>query len=275
MPTKSPLSHLPETLVGGVKEAIAHPVGTAEKAIGQARGALTLGRAVAGQVAKGAAGAVTSRLPGHHGGTASPAPVQRSEPAAPAPVEVPAKKAPAKKAPAKQAPATQTAVRPPVTDVATEMVKEQAAHQPVPAPEEAPQSPIDAAADPAHVDATPADVAKKVAKKAPAAKSVAKKAPAKKAPAKKAPAKKATTSTPSAKLPARKRPAAKSAAEVVEDTSVQTPVGTTGADVATNPSTAETDLQQPGTEPLVDPATVKAVASEAAVGARGADPEKG
>ena len=145
---------------------------------------------------------------------------------------------------------------------------------------------------------TPADVARAV-KKAPAKKAPAKKAPAKKAPAPES-AETSTPSTPSAKLPAKKAPAKKApakktaakkapakktaakkaapprtAAEVLEDTSVTTPVGTTGADVATNPSTAETDLQQPGTEPLLDPATTKAVASEAQIGARAADPDKG
>jgi hypothetical protein len=46
------------------------------------------------------------------------------------------------------------------------------------------------------------------------------------------------------------------------DLDLATPVGTTGADVGRNPDTAEADLQQPGTEPLVDPGTTKAVASE-------------
>ena len=54
-----------------------------------------------------------------------------------------------------------------------------------------------------------------------------------------------------------------------------TPVGTTAADVATNPDTTETDLQQPGTEPLMDPATTKAVASEAETLQKAADPDKG
>lgn len=43
---------------------------------------------------------------------------------------------------------------------------------------------------------------------------------------------------------------------------LETPVGTTGADTARNPATAEADLQQPGTEPIVDPSTTKAVAAE-------------
>ena len=47
-----------------------------------------------------------------------------------------------------------------------------------------------------------------------------------------------------------------------DDVDVITPVGTTGAGVGYNPSTAESDLQQPGTEPLMDPSTVKAIKSE-------------
>jgi hypothetical protein len=56
---------------------------------------------------------------------------------------------------------------------------------------------------------------------------------------------------------------------------VITPVGTPGADVAHNPDTTDTDLQQPGTEPLMDPATTKAVASEAETLHNAADPDKG
>ncbi len=56
---------------------------------------------------------------------------------------------------------------------------------------------------------------------------------------------------------------------------VTTPVGTTGAGAAYNPDTAETDLQQPGTEPLMDPSTTKAVASESEILRRAADPDKG
>jgi hypothetical protein len=56
---------------------------------------------------------------------------------------------------------------------------------------------------------------------------------------------------------------------------VETPVGTTGADVGFNPDTAEADLQQPDTEPLLDPATAKAIRSEAETLQKGADPEKG
>jgi len=51
--------------------------------------------------------------------------------------------------------------------------------------------------------------------------------------------------------------------EVTDDVEVETPVGTTGAGEGYNPDTDETDLQQPGTEPLMDPSTTKSVKSEA------------
>jgi hypothetical protein len=113
-------------------------------------------------------------------------------------------------------------------------------------------------------------------------------APAKKAPPpKKAAAKKAAPAKKTAKKAAKKAPAKKAAAtkaapppppppasDVGEGPDVETPVGTTGAGEAFNPDTAETDLQQPGTEPLVDPSTTKAVASEAETLGQAADPDK-
>ncbi|HEU4568787.1 MAG TPA: hypothetical protein VFR99_12195 [Marmoricola sp.] len=51
--------------------------------------------------------------------------------------------------------------------------------------------------------------------------------------------------------------------ELTDDVEVPTPVGTTGAGEGFNPDTTETDLQQPGTEPLMDPSTTKAVKKEA------------
>jgi hypothetical protein len=47
-----------------------------------------------------------------------------------------------------------------------------------------------------------------------------------------------------------------------DDIGVETPVGTTGAAAGHNPDTAEADLQQPGTEPLLDPSTTKAIKAE-------------
>jgi hypothetical protein len=62
--------------------------------------------------------------------------------------------------------------------------------------------------------------------------------------------------------------------ELTDDVEVQTPVGTTGAGEGFNPDTGETDLQQPGTEPLMDPATTKAVKSEAETLRKAADQDK-
>jgi hypothetical protein len=78
----------------------------------------------------------------------------------------------------------------------------------------------------------------------PVAKAPVKKAPVKKAAARKAPSKKAAVIAPALGLPE----------AVVEH---------------------ETDLDQPRTEPLMDPATAKAVASESEVMRRAADPDKG
>lgn len=218
MASKSPLQKLQDAVVDTVKGAVADPVGTAERAVQQARGTISLGKSVAGQVSKGAAGAVTSRLHGHRAGAPS-------APAAPAVVSTPAPERPATRATtapaAKAAPKAATPrkmptpTKAPVVDLATEVVKKQAANQPPKKAAPAPVSSIDAAADPAHVAATPADLAKKVttAKKA-TTKPAAKKAPAKKAPAAKASATKASApkasgskasgSTPSDRLPARK-----------------------------------------------------------------------
>ena len=56
------------------------------------------------------------------------------------------------------------------------------------------------------------------------------------------------------------------------DVSVETPVGTTGADVGHNPDTAEADLQQPGTAPLGEE-TAKFVEAESETLTKAADPE--
>jgi hypothetical protein len=47
------------------------------------------------------------------------------------------------------------------------------------------------------------------------------------------------------------------------DVGVSTPVGTTGAAPAYNPDTAESDLQQRGTEQIMEPSTTKRIKSEA------------
>jgi hypothetical protein len=55
--------------------------------------------------------------------------------------------------------------------------------------------------------------------------------------------------------------AERTARQVGED--IKTPSGITAAGAGSNPDTTETDLLQPGTEPLMDPATTKAVRAEA------------
>jgi hypothetical protein len=93
-----------------------------------------------------------------------------------------------------------------------------------------------------------------------------------------APAKQATTR----KTAAKRAPSARAATagpallqpETAEDDDLRTPSGIPAADEAYNPDTIETDLHQPGTEPLMDPATVKAARSEAEVKQRAAEVDK-
>ena len=104
-----------------------------------------------------------------------------------------------------------------------------------------------------------------VAEAPDAGKAVARKAPARKVPArKKAPSKKAAVMAPALGL-----------TEAEAEDLLRTPSGIPAAGDATNPDTTETDLHQPGTEPLMDPATVKAVKSESEVLRRAADTDKG
>jgi hypothetical protein len=60
-----------------------------------------------------------------------------------------------------------------------------------------------------------------------------------------------------------------------EDVEVTTPVGTTGAGPGFNPDTGESDLQQPGTEPLMDPSTTKRVKKETDTLRKASDQQKG
>jgi hypothetical protein len=104
-----------------------------------------------------------------------------------------------------------------------------------------------------------------VAKRATADKATAKKAPARTAPARrKAPSKKAAVMAPALGL-----------TEAEAEDVLRTPSGIPAAGDGINPDTTETDLHQPGTEPLMDPATVKAVKSESDVLRRAADTDKG
>jgi hypothetical protein len=98
---------------------------------------------------------------------------------------------------------------------------------------------------------------------APTTKPAAKKAPARKT-ARKAPSKKAAVMAPALGL-----------TEAEAEDVLRTPSGIPAAGDGTNPDTTETDLHQPGTEPLMDPATTKAVASESDMLRRAAETDKG
>ncbi len=101
---------------------------------------------------------------------------------------------------------------------------------------------------------------------------------AKKATAKKATAKKATARKTSRRAPSKKAAVMAPALGLTEDEAedlVRTPSGIPAVGDGSNPDTTETDLHQPGTEPVMDPATVKAAASEAEMMGRAADPDKG
>lgn len=175
---KNPLGKIKDLTVDTLKS----PRDMAGKAVGQARGAASVGRHLAGQATKSAtsltAGAVSKLVSG------------RKLTVAPAPA------APER---AESAPATEDLPTP--VNVTEELGLDPA---PVDAPQtedsqtDAPVTSIDAEADAGNVDVTPADVARAVARKAPARKPAATKAPA----AKKAPARK---SAPGAKLPPRKK----------------------------------------------------------------------
>ena len=317
----NPLQKLQDAVVGTVKGAVRHPVGTAGKAVSQAKETVAVGRTVAEQVVGGVVGGVAGGVAARVGrvarGGAPETPTESPETGAetaaesateltdanaetataPTPItEAPTKKAAAKKSATKKAPGAKPHVtKPPVTDLVSKVVAEQAKHQPVKKAPTGPENPIDAAADPRLVDATPADVAKKTSAKkatarkstaaavaapaeAPATGTVTKKAAAAKAGTKKASPRKAAT--PSGYLPvpgsaAGKEPLGAEELAAGAGPETITPVGTRGADVARNPDTTSEDLQQPGTPPLMDPGTVHAVQAEAKTLSRAADPDKG
>jgi hypothetical protein len=114
MAEKSPLEKVQEVVTEAVRGAVADPVGTAGKAVGQVRGVLSLGFMVVGQTAH----TVADRLlhtPTPTPSAPKPPVVDRGQPT-PADVArvvemkpAAAKKAPARKAPAKKAPAKKTA----------------------------------------------------------------------------------------------------------------------------------------------------------------------
>jgi hypothetical protein len=114
----------------------------------------------------------------------------------------------------------------------------------------------------------PTDGVAPVAEPAPArttgTKAPAPKAPTRKAPARKAPSKQAAVTAPALGL---------SEAEVEDQ--LRTPSGIPAAGDGLNPDTDRADLHQPGTEPLMDPGTVKAAAAELRTMQRASDRDKG
>ena len=121
--------------------------------------------------------------------------------------------------------------------------------------------------------ATPeAPVAKPAPSKTAAKKTAAKKTPAKKTPAKKAPSAQAAVLAPALGLSEAEVEAELDAGPADD---ITTPSGIPAAGEGFNPDTTDTDLHQPGTEPLMDPATVKSVTSESEVLRRAADTDKG
>ncbi len=116
-----------------------------------------------------------------------------------------------------------------------------------------------------HPAADVASPASATGRQAPPRKSAAKKAPPRKTGTKEAPSARAATVAPALSVPA---------AEVAEGEDLRTPSGIPAADEGHNPDTTEHDLHQPGTEPLMDPATVKSIKSESEVMQRAADTNK-
>jgi hypothetical protein len=320
----NPLGLIKDVALG----TLLHPVGTAGKAVEQAKGTAAIGRLVAGQVARTAASAAAgtvstvarragvSSADQHEAATPATArstrgdepmlrpvptvnePAHTSTPAARrgrkaaspestknhgdqlAPVTKAVKKAPAKKTPAKKAAeapvarkAVETPPAPPVKKTAAKAPAKKAAKKAAGSDTDltTKRTPPRKLAAQGLDDVTPADVAK-VAKKTPTKKTTPVTPvtePAAKKTARKT-AKKAAAQTPTAATPDAPRTASEVANE--EGPEFTTPVGTTAAGDSALPNT---DLQQPGTEPLMDPATVKAVKSETETLQRAADPDKG
>lgn len=278
MAPKNPVGKLAETALSTLKD----PKAAAGKAVGQAKGTVGLGKLVA-ETAGSVAGGVVARATGRKRGaektsgrsTTVTAPVtteptSRADLRAVPDVNEPAATKPAgtmKKAaePAKKQGDALTETKPAAKKASAKKAPAKKAAKAPATPSTGPAAKTPAKKTSKKVAATPADVAEVVESavaedpKTTGAK-LAKKAPAKKSSAKNAPAKK---SSPGGKLPAKKAQP-KTAAELAanEGEGVRTPAGTSAVSEGSNPSTTETGLTQPGTEPIVDPATTKQVASE-------------
>lgn len=267
----NPLHKLQDAVVGTVKDAVKDPVGTAGKAVTQARETVAVGRTVAGHVVGGVLGGVASRAgrgrPEDAAGSPTEAPAVPDAPAQ-APEET-ARAAVKKAAGSKKAAATTTAkataksarkpasgtrprvTKPPVTDVATESVVEQAQHRPVPEASGGPENPIDAAADPAAVEATPTDLAARTSAAAPAAK---------KAPARKAARKTAQNTAQGTARPAAKRTTKKTVQKSTQKSASARP-STTVKKAAAAETSAPTAAETPAKRSAPRKSTARKVAN--------------
>jgi hypothetical protein len=261
MTLKDMVAGITRTGVTTAVSVVRHPVNTASLAAGMVKGAaetsLDLVRSRIGGPAAGDS-AVPEQREAPHSTTdvteeAAPAAEQPAEPVA----EAPAKKAAAKKAPAKQAPAKKAAAKKAAAKKAPAKAAEEDPRDRIPGPdlatfepprpEDLPEPVVIVADD----EAEPGEAFHTEPK--------------------------AATRGSAHGGPAGDREEVSGYVEeiVTDDLDIETPVGTTGAEVGTNPSTAEADLQQPGTPPVLDPATVKAVESESEILRKASDPDRG
>ncbi|WP_162529862.1 hypothetical protein [Nocardioides caldifontis] len=254
-------------LFGKAAGAAKNPVGTAGQALGLAKTAVSTGVTVAEGVAHVAADKLRARqgkgaapvevTPDTTGTAQEPVPQERAG----GEEATPAKKAPAAKKAAKKAPAAKKAGSGPTKKGAPAKKAAKKA---------APPEPQVVLAEPAPPEEPPVDIVEQVLA----------------AEGDEAPVGGHATEPKAASRDESHGDAAMQRAEFDEiaeeqaealpggDLDVETPVGTTGADVGQNPDTAEADLQQPATEPLVDPSTTKAVKAESDTGTKAARTRK-
>ena len=108
MARKNPLGRIKDAASETVKDPIGTATRAAGQALGQARGTVEIGKAVAGQVTRSAAGVIASRVPGRRGTAPSGSGLRAVQPQETASTP-PATKAPAKKT----APSTPSGKLPP------------------------------------------------------------------------------------------------------------------------------------------------------------------
>lgn len=223
--------------VGGAVRAARHPVGTASYGVGVAKGLVKIGARLGSDLARTVAG---QRPVGLFEDVVDPVPMPEPPPApAPAPTPQPG--------PAEPGPEPPTPVPPPEPQPGPEPVGPGAVDDRVDEGERV----VDAGEDVTGAEAAEESLATMETEPQAASRQGAHGGP-----------------DPEERL-------AHWGDELTDDVEVETPVGTTGAGPGYNPDTGETDLQQPGTEPLMDPSLTKAVRSEAEIARKGAARDKG